>query len=59
MPRTLLVDRCLPEAGQPRQQFVAGSGGRLQLVGVWIIGQGGDGCADSTHAVLVSHVTAR
>jgi len=29
------------------------------LCGVWIIGQGGDGCADSTHAVLVSHVTAR
>ena len=29
------------------------------LRGVWIIGQGGDGCADSTHAVLVSQVTAR
>ena len=29
------------------------------LCGVWIIGQGGDSCADSTHAVLVSHVTAR
>ena len=29
------------------------------LCGVWIIGQGGDGCADSTHAILVSHVTAR
>ncbi len=29
------------------------------LCGVCIIGQGGDGCADSTHAVLVSHVTAR
>ena len=30
-----------------------------RLCGVWIIGQGGDGCADSTHAVLVSQVTAR
>jgi hypothetical protein len=27
--------------------------------GVRIVGQGGDGCADGTHAVLVSHVTAR
>ena len=24
MRRALLVDRCLPEAGQPRQQLVAG-----------------------------------
>jgi hypothetical protein len=26
--------------------------------GLRIVGQGGDGCADGTHAVLVSHVTA-